>query len=176
MRRSLRVSSLAPLLLLVACAHEEPLDGIGSSHTAMSAPPERADAGPTGSDPQLPARWRESFVHLGELGASRGHGTGDWPTSVYADASGARALNERETAPAGATLVAILPSKTGELLFIMQKSAETSADGGGGDARARWHYRVRDASGVTLDPPACDSCHAQAPHDRLFILAADAGR
>ena len=156
---------LAGLVVPVACAHREDTgEVVGSSHTAIDAPPERADAGPGANDPQLPPGWREHFVQIGTLGASRGHGPGNWPTTVFADETAAKALRERDEAATGATLVSVHPSKAGELLFVMQKGA----DG--------WHYRVRDATSVTRDPPACDACHGQAPHDRLFVLFADAGR
>lgn len=154
-----------------ACAHQDSGEVIGSSHTAIDAPPEHGDGGPAASDPQLPAGWREQFPKLATLAVSRGHGTGTWPATVHADLAGAKALAGQEDAAGGSTLVEIHPSKRGELLFIMQKS--DGADAGSG---ARWHYRVRDGEGVTLDPPACEGCHGQAPHDHLFLLAPDPGK
>jgi hypothetical protein len=161
---------VAGVMAAAACAHSETGDVVGSSHTAIDAPPGHGDDG-AAVDDSLPAGWRDELPKLGRLDASRGHGTGNWPATVYADIAGAKALDGEEDAPAGATLVEVHPSKRGELLFIMQK--RESGDGGSG---ARWQFRVHDVDGTLQAPPACAGCHDQAPHDDLFILAADAGR
>ncbi len=161
---------VAGVMAAAACAHRDTGDVVGSSHTAIDAPTGHGDGGPAVDD-SLPAGWRDELPKLGALGASRGHGTGNWPGTVYADIAGAKALNGEEDAAAGATLVEVHPSKLGELLFIMQKR-----DAGDGGSGARWQFRVHNADGTVQTPPACAGCHDQAPHDHLFILAADARR
>ena len=117
---------VAGAVAVAACAPARP-DGevVGSSHTAIDAPAEHGDGG-LAVDDGLPAGWRDELPKLGTLAASRGHGTGNWPATVYADLAGAKALDGEEDAPVGATLVEVHPSKHGELLFIMEKG-----EGGG---------------------------------------------
>ena len=150
------------LILLAACAPKAGAP-VGVSENRPVAHASSVAPSPGAPNP-IPVDFRSTYAKLGARFASQGHFVGRYDAQIWASADAADAWNKSSTFPDGARLIEEHlergADRVGPLLMMERRSNA-------------WRWTMVASDGRVIldgDANACAQCHAEAPHDSVFVV------